>query len=122
MSKHPIYIIILTLLITTFIALPLVKIPISVSARGVVRSAFEDTQITASAVGKVTQNRITNNNQNVQKGDTLLVITTETLDTQKQLLDVQITDFESQLTDLSRVSIGNSQNLQTMWEKQSPFC
>ena len=122
MPKHPIYIIVLTLLITAFIALPLVKIPISVSARGVVRSAFEDTQITASAVGKVTQNRITNNNQNVQKGDTLLVITTETLDTQKQLLDVQITDFESQLTDLSRVSIGNSQNLQTMWEKQSPFC
>ena len=122
MSKHPIYIIILTLLITAFIALPLVKIPISVSARGVVRSAFEDTQITASAMGRIIQNHITHNNQTVQKGDTLLVITTETLDTQKQLLDVQITDFESQLTDLSRVSIGNSQNLQTMWEKQSPFC
>ena len=122
MPKHPIYIIVLTLLITAFIALPLVKIPISVSARGVVRSAFEDTQITASAMGRIIQNHITHNNQTVQKGDTLLVITTETLDTQKQLLDVQITDFESQLTDLSRVSIGNSQNLQTMWEKQSPFC
>lgn len=122
MPKNSIYTTLLILFIIAFIALPLVKIPISVSARGVVRSAFEDTQITASAVGKVTQNRITNNNQNVQKGDTLLVITTETLDTQKQLLDVQITDFESQLTDLSRVSIGNSQNLQTMWEKQSPFC
>ena len=122
MSKHPIYIIILTLLITAFIALPLVKIPISVSARGVVRSAFEDTQITASAMGRIVQNHITHNNQTVQKGDTLLVIITETLDTQKQLLDVQITDFESQLTDLSRVSIGNSQNLQTMWKKQSLFC
>lgn len=73
MPKYPIYIIVLTLLITAFIALPFVKVPISVSARGVVRSAFKDTQITASAVGRVIQNNITHNNQNVQKGDTLLV-------------------------------------------------
>lgn len=121
MPKNSIYTTLLILFIIAFIALPLVKIPISVSARGVVRSAFEDTQITASAVGKVTQNRITNNNQNVQKGDTLLVITTETLDTQRQLLDVQIADFESQLTDLSRITTGNTQNLQTRQVQQEVF-
>ncbi|MDO4230253.1 MAG: HlyD family efflux transporter periplasmic adaptor subunit [Capnocytophaga sp.] len=121
MPKHPIYIIVLILIISVFIALPLVKVPISVSARGVVRSAFEDTQITASAVGRVVQNHITHNNQAVQKGDTLLVITTEILDTQRQLLDVQITDFEAQLADLSLITAGNSRNLQTRQVQQEFF-
>lgn len=52
-----------------------------------------------------------------------MVIITETFDIQKQLLDVQITDFETQLTDLSRVTTGNTQSLQTRQVQQEvlPF-
>ncbi len=121
MPKYPIYITIVTLILAIFVALPLVKVPISVSARGVVRSAFENAQLTASAGGRVVYNAITHNNQTVQKGDTLMVITTEVLDTQRQLLDVQIADFQAQLNDLSHITAGKTTQLQTRQVQQELF-
>ena len=46
MIKNKIYLSVLIFIIGIFIALPLVKIPISTSARGVVRSAQENVPIT----------------------------------------------------------------------------
>ena len=44
--KHPIYLSILLLLTTVVVALPFIKVPISVSARGVIRSNFENSELT----------------------------------------------------------------------------
>ena len=99
--KHPIYLTILLLLTAIVVALPFIKVPISVSARGVIRSNFEDTELTAPTSGRVVKCFLSQNNQSIQKGDTLLVITTELLDTQRQLVNTQQQDYNTQLQDLT---------------------
>ena len=95
--KHPIYLTILLLLTAIVVALPFIKVPISVSARGVIRSNFENSELTAPVSGRVVKCFLSQNNQSIQKGDTLLVITTELLDTQRQLVNTQQQDYNAQL-------------------------
>lgn len=121
MPKNTIYLSILLLIIGGFISLPLLKIPVSASARGVVRSEFEDTPVTASVAGRVTQRYLLKNNQKITKGDTLLVVTTELLDTQKELLQNQTNDYSLRLSELSRLVQGNYKNLQTGQYRQEVF-
>ena len=77
MIKNKIYLSVLIFIIGIFIALPLIKIPVSTSARGVVRSAQENVPITVMVGGRVIKSKLEKNNQNINKGDTLLVITAE---------------------------------------------
>ena len=96
MSKT-IYLTILTLVIAILVTLPIVFIPISSSSRGVVRSAQENTQLTAVVSGRVIETKLKKNNQNIKKGETLLTITSEQLDTQKNLQTYQSADYLAQL-------------------------
>ena len=82
MSKT-IYLTILVMVIVILITLPIVFIPISSSSRGVIRSAQENTQLTAVVSGRVIETKLEKNNQNIKKGDTLLTVSAEQLDTQK---------------------------------------
>ena len=111
--KNTIYIGILFLIISTLLALPLIQIPISSSSRGVVRSVEENTQISAVVSGKIVYSKLEKNNQTIQKGDTLLIVTAEQLDTQKQLQTNQSSDYATQLSDLTKISHGNFSGLQT---------
>lgn len=111
--KNNIYNIILTIIICIFISLPLIRIPISTSARGIVRDSQENVSISAMVSGRVIKNYLEKNNQNISKGDTLLVITVEQLDTQKQFQQNQSADYNAQLSDLSKLSVGNFTGLQT---------
>ena len=95
--RNAIYSVILLLIISFFIFLPLVSIPISSSSLGLVRSVQENTQVSAVVSGKVVYSKLERNNQTVQKGDTLLIVTTEQLDTQKQLQNNQSSDYAAQL-------------------------
>ena len=107
MSKNKIYLGVLIFIIGVLVALPLVKIPISTSARGVVRSAQENIPITVMVGGRVIKSKLEKNNQNINKGDTLLVITAEQLNTQKELHQNQSADYQAQLSDLAKISSGN---------------
>ena len=80
LMKHPIYLSLLLLLTAVLISLPLIKVPISVSARGVIRPLQEDTELTAPVSGRIVRNFLVKNNQYFHKGDTLLVVTTELLE------------------------------------------
>ena len=112
MSKT-IYLTILALVIVILVTLPIVFIPISSSSRGVVRSVQENTQLTAVVSGRVIETKLEKNNQNIKKGDTLLTVTAEQLDTQKNLQANQSADYGAQLSDLQKVSNGNFTGLQT---------
>ena len=112
MSKT-IYLTILVMVIVILITLPIVFIPISSSSRGVIRSAQENTQLTAVVSGRVIETKLEKNNQNIKKGETLLTITAEQLDTQKNLQANQSADYQAQLSDLQKVSNGNFAGLQT---------
>jgi HlyD family secretion protein len=111
--KKTIYLTILTLVIVTLFLLPIIHLPISSSSRGVVRSVQENTQLTAVVSGRVIETKLEKNNQNIKKGDTLLVVTAEQLDTQKNLQSNQSADYQAQLSDLQKVSNGNFTGLQT---------
>lgn len=111
--KNNIYLGVLFLIIISLVSLPLVEIPISSSSRGVVRSVQENTQVSAVVSGKVVYSKLERNNQTVQNGDTLLIVTTEQLDTQKQLQNNQSSDYAAQLSDLSKISKGQFFGLQT---------
>ena len=73
----------------------------------------ENTQLTAVVSGRVIQTKLEKNNQILKKGDTLLLVTAEQLDTQKNLQANQSVDYQAQLSDLQKVSNGNFTGLQT---------
>ena len=112
MSKT-IYLTILTMVIVILVTLPIIHLPISSSSRGVVRSVQENTQLTAVVSGKVIETKLEKNNQNIRKGETLLIVTAEQLDTQKNLQANQSADYGAQLSDLQKISSGNFTGLQT---------
>ena len=102
--KKTIYLTILLLVTIFLISLPFIFIPISSSSRGVIRSVQENTQLTAVVSGRVIETKLEKNNQNIKKGETLLIVTAEQLDTQKNLQSNQSADYGAQLSDLQKVS------------------
>lgn len=78
-----------------------------------IRSERENTQLSAVVSGKIIKSTLEKNNQNIKQGDTLLVVTAEQLDTQKQLQSSQSSDYTAQLADLQKISRGIFSGLQT---------
>ena len=78
-----------------------------------IRSNFEDSELTAPVSGRVVKCFLAQNNQSIQKGDTLLVITTELLNTQQQLVNTQQQDYNAQLQDLTALVSHKNTPLQT---------
>ena len=113
MPKNTIYLGILTMVVVIVISLPIINIPVSSSSRGVIRSVQENTQVSAVVNGKVITSNLEKNNQTIKKGDTLLIVTAEQLDTQKNLQTNQSADYTAQLSDLQKVSNGVFSGLQT---------
>ena len=111
--KKPIYIVLIFFVSIILSILPIIKLPNTSSSRGVIRSAQENTQLTAVVSGRVIETKLEKNNQNIKKGETLLIVTAEQLDTQKNLQTNQSADYQAQLSDLQKVSSGNFTGLQT---------
>jgi len=113
MKKNIIYISILIIVIGCVSLMPIIKIPISTSARGIVRPATENTKIMSVVSGRVIKSNLKINNQQVAAGDTLLVITSEHLGSKMKLHDGLNSDYSAQLSDLSKLVKGNFTNLST---------
>jgi multidrug resistance efflux pump len=103
---------VVVLAIAVFIALlPVIKVDISSQSRGIIRSKTDNVPITSAVSGKIVAIQL-KNNLLVQKGDTLLFISTENLKSEKQLNDTIYNTNETILQDLNTVLKGKS-NLQT---------
>ena len=103
---------VVVLAIAVFIALlPVITVDISSQSRGIIRSKTDNVPVTSAVSGKIVAIKL-KNNLLVQKGDTLLTISKENLETEKQLNDTIYTTNETILQDLEMVLKGNS-NLQT---------
>lgn len=113
MFKKSIYTGILILVATFLCILPIIKVPISSSSRGVIRSVQENTKISAIVSGRVIYSRLEKNNQELKQGDTLFIITAEQLDTQKNLQNSQSSDYSVQLQDLNKLTKGQTSGLKT---------
>ena len=103
---------VVVLAIAVFIALlPVIKLDISSQSRGIIRSRTDNVPVTSTVSGKIVTIQL-KNNLLVQKGDTLLTISKENLETEKQLNDTIYNTNETVLQDLEMVLKGNS-NLKT---------
>ncbi len=113
MFKNSIYLSSLLFIIAIFILLPFINIPITSSSRGTVRSMVENTKINVVVSGKVVFCSLQKNNQKISKGDTLFIVISEQLATQKTLQENQYMDFQTQLLDLIKLTKGRYRGLQT---------
>lgn len=77
-----IYLVLLLAILIFLALLPVIKIDISSQSRGIVRSTTDNVPVTSLVNGKVTFVNLKNNSI-VQKGDTLVQLTQENLDTEK---------------------------------------
>lgn len=102
---------VLILAILIFLALlPVIKIDISSQSRGIVRSTTDNVPLTSLVNGKVTFVHLKNNSI-VQKGDTLVQLTQENLDTEKATNQEVSSTVQDQVHDLSLVVLGKSNTL-----------
>lgn len=112
MLKELLYLTLLILLISALLALPLVKVPVSASARGIIRPIDENSQLTAVVSGRLTHISMIRNNQLVNRGDTLAIITTKQLDVQKKLHMSLLSGYREQYDELDELLAGGN-NLRT---------
>ena len=111
---------VVVLAIAVFIALlPVIKVDISSQSRGIIRSKTDNLPVTSAVSGKITAIKL-KNNLLVQKGDTLLTISKENLETEKQLNDTIYTTNATILQDLEMVLKGKS-NLQTSLIREEDY-
>lgn len=113
MKRNIIYIAVLAIVICFIAIMPIVKIPISTSARGIVRPAAENTKIVSVVSGRIIKSNLKRNNQEVKAGDTLLMVTSEHLGAKRQLQDGLNSDYAAQLSDLSKLVRKDFSNLST---------
>lgn len=104
--------VVVVLAIAVFVALlPVIKVDISSQSRGIIRSKTDNVPVATVVSGKIVAIQL-KNNALVHKGDTLLTISKENLETEKQLNDTIYNTNETILQDLEMVLKGIS-NLQT---------
>lgn len=113
MFKNIVYNSALLFCILISFSLPFVKLPISSSSRGLVTSTQENSKLSSVVSGKIIATNLEQNNQLIKQGDTLLVVTADQLNTQKNLQSSQSSDYGAQLSDLQKISHGQFSGLQT---------
>jgi len=102
-----IYLVLLLALLVFLALLPVIKVDISSQSRGMVRSTTDNVPLTSVVNGKVTFLNL-KNNRLVQKGDTLIQITQENLDTEKATNQVLSGDLQDQVRGLALAILTNS--------------
>jgi HlyD family secretion protein len=107
-----IYLVIVVALVVFISALPLVKIDISSQSRGIIRSTTDNVPLTSLVNGKVVSVHL-KNNRLVQKGDTLVQLTQESLNTEKSTTESLASDLQNRISDLSRIATSSNAVLTT---------
>lgn len=104
---------VVVLAIATFVALlPVINVDISSQSRGIIRSVTDNVPVTSVVSGKITFVKVKNNGF-VTKGDTLIKISKDGLETEKQTNDTLSYSVSQYVTDISNILKGITQNLKT---------
>lgn len=107
--------------VLVFLALlPIIKVDISSQSRGMVRSTTDNVPLTSLVNGKVTFVNL-KNNLVVLKGDTLVQLTLDNLDTERATNLKLSNTIQNQIQDLSLVVLGKSNLLKTPEIQQEWF-
>lgn len=111
-KSFSVYFVLLLALFSFLALLPLIKVDISSQSRGIIRSKTDNVPLTSIVSGKIIWKNIKNNNQ-VTKGDTLLKIAKEGLETEKKTTDTLSNTISEYLYDISNILKGKIANLKT---------
>lgn len=107
-----IYFVIVLCIITALALLPIIEIDISSQSRGIIKSYKDNVPLTTIVSGKIVWQNL-KNNQSVIKGDTLIKISKESLETDKFIQDTLSNTTKSALSDITNVLKGNYSSLST---------
>ena len=107
-----IYFVVVLCIIIVFALLPIIKIDISSQSRGIIKSYKDNVPLTIIVSGKIVWQNL-KNNQSVRKGDTLIKISKETLETDKFIQDTLSNTTKLVLNDITNVLYGNYSALHT---------
>lgn len=116
-KTNVIYLILIVIVLIIIISLPLIRVPISVSAPGVIKSQTENSKLISLVSGRVVESRVSRNNQNVVKGDTLFVILAKDLQNKLELNQNIEAEYKQHITDLKSLLSKNYSNIQSMLYK-----
>ncbi|RXM48315.1 HlyD family secretion protein [Flavobacterium sp. YO12] len=119
-KSFSIYLIIIIGILIFFGLLPIIKVDISSQSRGIIRSKADNVPVTTIVNGRV--NWITlKNNVFVKKGDTLLRISKENLESDKRTQDILSNSTSSLLEDISNLLQNKTSQLQTSTAREDLF-
>jgi multidrug resistance efflux pump len=107
-----IYLVVILALIVFLAFLPIIKIDISSQSRGIIRSTTDNVPVTSVVSGKITFVKV-KNNAVVKKGDTLIKISKDGLETEKKTNDTLSYSVAQYLEDISNILKGYILNLKT---------
>ena len=107
-----IYLVVVLAVIVFLVLLPVIKVDISSQSRGSIRSSTDNVPLMSLVSGKVTSINL-KNNRLVQKGDTLVQLTLESLHTDQATNQSLVSDLQSRISDLSQATAGNGNVLNT---------
>ncbi len=118
-SKN-IYFAVVVAIILVLALLPFIKIDISSQSRGIIKSYKENVPLATIVSGKIVWLKL-KNNQSVTKGDTLLKISTQTLETDKEIQDTLSNATSIILQDITSVLNGKTSQLRTSIVREDYF-
>ena len=107
-----IYVLVVLAIFLFLVLLPVIKIDISSQSRGIIRSITDNVPVTSVVSGKIIFIKVKNNGF-VTKGDTLIKISKDGLETEKQTNDTLSYSVTQYVTDISNILKGTTQNLKT---------
>lgn len=107
-----IYLVVVLALIVFFALLPIITIDISSQSRGIIRSKTDNVPLSSIVSGKIVTINLKNNSQ-ITKGDTLVIISKESLETEKKTTDTLSNTISEYLIDISSILKGTTSNLKT---------
>ena len=107
-----IYVVIILALLIFLILLPVIKVDISSQSRGIIRSKTDNVPVVTIVSGRVIEIALKNNDF-VKKGDTLLKISKENLESDKTTQDILSSSTSSLLEDISNLLQNQTTHLLT---------
>lgn len=110
-SKN-IYFVVVIAIILVLALLPIIKIDISSQSRGIIKSYKENVPLATIVSGKIVWLKL-KNNQTVTKGDTILKISTQALEIDKEIQDTLSNSTSLLLQDITSVLYGKTNQLRT---------
>ncbi|PBI88897.1 multidrug resistance protein MdtN [Flavobacterium sp. ACN2] len=119
-KSFSIYLIILLAVITFLGLLPVIKLDISSQSRGIIRSKIDNVPVTTIVSGRINWIAL-KNNVFVKKGDTLLKISKENLESDKRTQDTLSSSVLLLLSDISNLLQNKPSQLQTSTAREDLF-